>query len=1075
MAKVLPVSTKIVDAKETSFSKASSSQWRQTERVMDTFNKKVYAELNGLVLQDGSIATKEKHTSVYLKMVGDKYYVSIVRPILMERNVIPKVLKINKDYLEEIKTDDLKKGNKKKDKRKKKDIIIEENKKNKIIETFDKFIDAFISAKKMSIAFISEYGELRLVGLMYSATKLLALAKKVPIESLRDKAFEMIFGSRKAMYYCRQMEGFSKIAIEDHEQLINVLQRKFEFSILDTLKIIPRVIISTNIDNVYPITDVSPYVSQRELMEKIMNNKQFLIYLICMIGTGKTSMISPICKYIEKERERLKASDPKKKLDVIFACSVEPVRIQAGNIAYNNDIKFGFASREKGRLIIRNHYSIGQNITREEGDERRLLTIADLASTLELVRSNKEKGKDSLIFIDEPTVGADQKNHKITRMVMQIIRDSPGRIILSSATMPKPEQVPEINEMFLRKYPSAKIETVISYETKIGCQIMNEDGDVIAPHTSCQTQDELTFQITRLKDNPFLGRIYTPLMLYYLVDRMKSLGIEGLPNLEERFSDFRKLSQIEIQQFAIEVLEILSKCNNKLIKQVCSVLKQESIVNENESDKSSESDSDSDSDSDDIVVVQKPKAIAKGEKRPLVPEKFFLEDSCRFMGGCLIACSDPVGFVLKNGKAIFELVEKEGGYEKMKETFDEAVEKYKKRLADIQKYGRSLIMEDREAGGKNNWKLERRGKEIKKKGKTSQKKRGIKVSSGNNLEGREADKHDAKNEKKLSNSDRASMIEEVKMKLGLAEPIFPFPQDLQINTRIYFTKYFPEVLDNLDESLLRPMINQIPESLGVSDELMILLRAGIGVYSNHNKHLTPRYSEFVLDLASEGKLAFLVSDGSINYGANYHIGHVIVFDDLAKKHSIGTLFQLWGRAGRVGKSWTAHAYIVGKDTERRFMKYMKGELDRGVSMEAKNLVSAMKELIDEEDRINKEAQVRKEEKVKKDIENYEKEKKKMEVQKILAKARAEEEERKKQERIKKRKEAEERRWSKRSNFYSGGRGRGRGSNEESNKNPFSRSSGPIFAKGPGSTQDSGFKGAGRGKTKYVPPHLRKKS
>jgi len=555
---------------------------------------------------------------------------------------------------------------------------------------------------------------------------------------------------------------------------------------------------------------------------------------------------------------------------------------------------------------------------------------------------------------------------------------------------------------------------------------------------------------------------------------MKSFGIVELPDLEERFSDFRKLSQIEIQKFAIEVLEILSKCDNKSIKQVCSnAEKVKNIANIiDDIDDSDDSDSD-----DDIIVVQKHKTITKDEKRPLVPKKFFFEDSCRFMGGCLIACSDPIKFVLENGKSVFDLVEKEGGYEEMKNKFFEDLEKYKKRLDDIQKHGRSLIIDDREVqGGKNDWKLVRSGKEIKKKGKTVQKKRGMKVSGGNDLEGSFADKHDAKNEKKLSNSDRASMIEEVKMKLGITQPIFPFPQDLQINTRMYFAKYFPEVLENLDESLLRPMINQIPENLGVSEELMILLRAGVGVYSNHNRHLTPRYSEFVLDMASEGKLAFLVSDGSINYGANYHIGHVIVFDDLAKKHSIGTLFQLWGRAGRVGKSWTAHAYIVGKETEKRFMKYMKGDLDRGVSLEAKNLVFAMKELIDEEDRITKEANIRKEEKVKKDIDNYEKEKKKIEIQKILAKARAEEEERQKQERIKKRKEDEEKRWNRGpvsgSDSYFGNRGQNRKTPDESDKKIFHRS--PGIARGPGDTQELGFKGAGRGKGAYIPPHLRKK-
>ena len=95
----------------------------------------------------------------------------------------------------------------------------------------------------------------------------------------------------------------------------------------------------------------------------------------------------------------------------------------------------------------------------------------------------------------------------------------------------------------------------------------------------------------------------------------------------------------------------------------------------------------------------------------------------------------------------------------------------------------------------------------------------------------------------------------------------------------------------------------------ISDELMTLLFAGVGIYSTIDNTICPNYQKTVLDLASSGQLAYIVSDISICYGTNYPINRVIVTDEFALNHSINTLFQLFGRAGRVGRSWIAVVYI----------------------------------------------------------------------------------------------------------------------------------------------------------------------
>jgi replicative superfamily II helicase len=90
-----------------------------------------------------------------------------------------------------------------------------------------------------------------------------------------------------------------------------------------------------------------------------------------------------------------------------------------------------------------------------------------------------------------------------------------------------------------------------------------------------------------------------------------------------------------------------------------------------------------------------------------------------------------------------------------------------------------------------------------------------------------------------------------------------------------------------------------------------LLYAGVGlIYPEdiQNKYYTDR----VLSLAADGSLAVVIADNSISYGTNYPFGRVIITEDFSDAYSVYTLFQLMGRAGRVGKSWKAEVLISDK-------------------------------------------------------------------------------------------------------------------------------------------------------------------
>jgi hypothetical protein len=156
------------------------------------------------------------------------------------------------------------------------------------------------------------------------------------------------------------------------------------------------------------------------------------------------------------------------------------------------------------------------------------------------------------------------------------------------------------------------------------------------------------------------------------------------------------------------------------------------------------------------------------------------------------------------------------------------------------------------------------------------------------------------------------------------------------------------MLDKLDKKQFNPQysLESLPLDLNIPEWLMILLFAGVGVYMPHNKNISPAYSEYILTMAADGKLAFLVADDSIWFGANYPFSHVYIEEEIAKEHSIGAIFQLAGRAGRRGQSWTAKIYI-GNNTSGRIMNYIRGTESLGVTEEAKNMVVAFNKVLSE--------------------------------------------------------------------------------------------------------------------------------
>ncbi|QKF93615.1 helicase [Fadolivirus algeromassiliense] len=839
----------------TQFKKFDRTQWNKIEVHYD--DQITLAVLNAMRLLGNKQAQISEKRST-LKFFGDIY--DDIRPLLVE-----------KGFVAETK---IKKENKKSVKMNKKEEIIRKNTLVSINKSLDDTLKTYsLTRFNGTYGFNSQYAEIKLLTCIYGVKYL--LNKKTPNI---PQCYELVLGIRKILNNISTLTQISKTAVSDLTNAYLNLVTFCNFTYNTMFDQFPRLCLMTAYDTVFPSMAIKPYESQKILMNEIVTKKEGLFNYKAMIGTGKTTFIMALCSYVEMLRQVHKAQTGKSTLQIIFTCSVEPVRHQVCKMAYNQSVPFGIGVIDGGTLRVINNFSC-------KNDNNRILIVADLDATIELLN----KSQDYILFVDEPTIGADQTDHPVTRAVAKIIALCPKTTILCSATLPTQEEIPEIINYYQKRHNNTNIVSVCSKDSLIGCEVINFDGSTIAPHNNCKTVNQLSNVIKNLKEKPFIDRLYTAPVVYRLRQKLLENGITDIIDLETYFSNIDTLSQSNIQKAAIELLEkVVEKNNDNLVEKICVPLGK-IVIDEAALEKQPEPDEQEEQDIGFEWEQEEKHEINKDENEPYLISEIFTTQAYRYLGGCLVATKDPMKFAFENSKQLLHNCE----------TANRIISKYR---AVEDKFNQSLL----------------------------------KLDSIKNEDARSQKEQDMKNDHK---------------------PSISFPSQLRVNTPAHLVTYAKHMIEHIDKKQLQYAFNltTIPLDFNIPDWLMLLLFAGIGVYAPNNKTIDSGYTDYILNLTADGKLSFLISDDNISYGANYPFSHVVIMEDLAKEHSIGTIFQLAGRAGRVGQSWVAYAH-VGNETSARIMNYIYGTETLGISDEAKNMITAFNTVIDDIETIRKEKQ-----------------------------------------------------------------------------------------------------------------------
>ncbi|XWV26974.1 hypothetical protein QJ857_gp0075 [Tupanvirus soda lake] len=778
-----------------------------------------------------------------------------------------------------------------------------------------------------SIVFSAKFVELMLIRMMMHCKNLLSeyeslnkkyasissskYTAKEELEELRESIqnqnkviAELIVGYNKIINEKQDNTILSHTCIADLSNWITHAKKLINFNASEIIINMPELIFKTIYDGMLEHKQSGLYQSQKEIFEFVTKNDKYLALVHTMLGSGKTSMVLPLCGWLSSNRKSNKTK-------LIFCCPNEVVLLEVAHMVYGMGVSFAIVIRNQSDHTL--EYKWSSFADKDKPKESAVLYLCDifvarmlleermqcLATKKLYMQANRRDPinyplieqripyvPDYILMGDELTKDADtQKGFMIdsgfsvtTEVFVNLMKIAPPKVILMSATLPTAEQLPEFYNAIVDSNPGMIVKSFASSEAKIGCALISSSGELYAPHMGCETVSDIEHILSIIRTNPFIGRFYTFEVLLQMVDIFKQLSLH-VPDLSIMYDNPSKANQTNIQQTAYAMLEsLIATKSNELISLACKLKK----------------------------------TVGKGVDLTTI----LTSDIGRFNKGCLVFSSDPVATAFNVYRANFD---------KFLDPKSERTVFQQVRLDTIlSKYQREM----------DSWKKALRRIEEK-------------TDDGAIKQNKENNKKERTKTDTWQSS--AKMLDQ--------KPHWDFPSELQLCSIEHLKKSKFNGNTIGAGGMVGP--DDLPDSTSVSMDILTMLASGIGIYTTNSTVLDDEYLKTVLLLAKKGIVKVIFTDSSIAYGTNLAVSDIIMIDEpvisngtdtidsIVDQHSMKTIFQMLGRAGRGGNlSYEARIYTTSAENNLidRIRSYAKGTLDEGCKDEIYNIRRAFEML-----------------------------------------------------------------------------------------------------------------------------------
>lgn len=299
------------------------------------------------------------------------------------------------------------------------------------------------------------------------------------------------------------------------------------------------------------------YNHQKKLFTLCKNNEAKLIFYIAPTGTGKT--LSPI--------------GLSNQYRIIFVCAARHIGLALAKNAISLEKKIAFAFDCDTENDIRLHYFSVKDCTRDSrsGGMRNIdnsnginveIIISDIKSYIHAMNymckfNSPEK---ILMYWDEPTISMDYKSHEIHPYIKNNwMNNKIPNIVLSSATLPKINEIPNTIDSFKKNFNSNNIYEIISYDCDKSISLLNKENYIVLPHNNCQTYDNLQICATFCDTRRTILRYFNLNEIIKFIIYCNDNKICKKQNVLDYFNTLSDINMNNIKVYYIQLLKLVYK------------------------------------------------------------------------------------------------------------------------------------------------------------------------------------------------------------------------------------------------------------------------------------------------------------------------------------------------------------------------------------------------------------------------------------------------------------------------------------------------------------------------------------
>jgi hypothetical protein len=656
--------------------------------------------------------------------------------------------------------------------------------------------------------------------------------------------------------------------------------------------------------------DMVLYEHQKEIFTLCKNPNPKLILYMAPTGTGKT--LSPIAL-----SEQYK---------IIFVCAARHVGLALAKAAISANKKIAFAFGCGSAADIRLHYFAAKEysvnkrtggifkVDNSVGDNVEII-ICDIKSYIPAMYYMLAfNAKEQIItYWDEPTITMDYAEHDFHKIIRKNWKKNLiPNMVLSSATLPKLNELTQTIPDFKQKFPSSEIYNIVSHDCKKSIPIINKDGYVVLPHYLSNNYDEI-LKIANHCDN------YLTLLRYFDLKEVSEFIMYVIKNnmakskmlLARYFDSIDDINMKNIKIYYIKLLQNIVKEHWTTIYNYFTMLRKPRIISNESVDAKGNKISKTSSIGPGVINSLNGAPITRLSSDSSVINQPKLSQPVG-TSGAYITTKDA--HTLKDGPTIF---------------LSNDVEKIAKfciQQANIPAIVMDEIMKKIEYNNTLNQRLAELESEydIEKEKIEST----VKNSCGSGrATGRNKSTKDIRKINREPDEERASKntMKKLTDEIGQLKSMIKNAtlNETFVPNKSHHIEKWASGLDtmgaftsNIDEHT----VNEIMALNGINDSWKILLLMGIGVFINHENI---KYTEIMKKMADEQKLYMIIASSDYIYGTNYQFCHGYLSKDLDL-----TQEKIIQGMGRIGRNNIQQTYTVRFRDDAQISKLFTSETEK---------------------------------------------------------------------------------------------------------------------------------------------------